>query len=66
MVLPTLAFLYTGYVLPAEERSWAYVASAGLSGVGAVGFAVGAPPLATLALVGVGQTLGIVVAVVTY
>jgi hypothetical protein len=66
MALPTLAFLYTGYVLPDEERSWAYVASAGLSGVAAIGFAAGAAPLVTLALVGVGQTLGIVVAVVTY
>ncbi|SFR38353.1 hypothetical protein SAMN04487947_0713 [Halogeometricum rufum] len=66
MALPTLAFLYTGYVLPDEERSWAYMAGAGLSGVAAIGFAAGASPLVTLALAGVGQTLGIVVAVVTY
>jgi hypothetical protein len=66
MALPTLAFLYTGYVLPDEERSWAYMAAAGLSGVAAVGFAAGASPPVTLALAGVGQTLGIVVAVVTY
>jgi hypothetical protein len=65
MVVPALALLYTGRVLPADERAWAYTVGGALSGVGAVVFLAGVP-LAALALVGVGQTLGILVAVLEY
>ncbi|WP_255198659.1 hypothetical protein [Halorarius litoreus] len=65
MLIPALALLYTGQVLPREERAWAYTVGGALSGLGAVVFLFGRP-LVALALVGVGQTLGILVAVVKY
>ncbi|SFR35583.1 hypothetical protein [Halogeometricum limi] len=66
MVLPTLALLYTGRLLPREERAWAYTVGGAVSGVGALAFAAGVAPVVALALAGLGQTLGIVVAVVEY
>ncbi|MFC4358429.1 hypothetical protein ACFO0N_10810 [Halobium salinum] len=66
MLLPALALLYTGRVLPAAERASLYTLGGALSGVGAVAFAVGVAPVAALVAVGVGQTLGILVAVVEY
>jgi hypothetical protein len=72
MLIPALALLYTGQVLPSEERAGAYTLGGVLSGFGAAVFLAGVvvpvevAVLAALALVGVGQTLGIVVAVVEY
>jgi hypothetical protein len=66
MALPALALLYTGYELPAEERAWAYTVGGVLSAVAAVAFAADAPPTAAIAAAGVGQTLGILVAVAEY
>lgn len=72
MLLPTLALLYTGQVLPRDERASAYTLGGTLSGLGALLFLAGVlvpvevAVLAALALVGVGQTLGIAVAVVQY
>lgn len=79
MFVPAVALYYTGRVLPAEERAVAYTVGGWLSGLGALFFvdaavagpfsSLLAPPsltLLALALVGVGQTVGIVVAVVEY
>jgi hypothetical protein len=66
MALPALALLYTGHVLPAGERAWAYTLGGALSGLGALAFAADAPPTAAIAVVGAGQTLGILVAVAEY
>lgn len=72
MLLPALALLYTGRVLPRAERASAYTLGGVLSVLGALSFLAGlvavldVTVLAALALVGVGQTLGIVVAVVEY
>lgn len=72
MLIPALALLYTGQALPGAERAWAYTLGGVLSGLGALLFLAGVvvpaevAVLAALALVGVGQTLGIVVAVVEY
>ena len=73
MVLPALALLYTGWVLPAEERAGSYTLGGVLSGLGTLLFvanvalfASSGATLAALALVGVGQTLGIAVAVLEY
>lgn len=65
MVLPALALAYTGRVLPREERARAYTVGAVLCGFGALAFLLGAVTLG-IGLVGVGQTLGILVATVEY
>lgn len=69
--LPAVALWYTGRVLPADERARAYTVGGVCSGLGAAlfGYGVVAAPglvLPALALVGVGQTLGILTATVTY
>jgi hypothetical protein len=69
--LPAAALWYTGRVLPADERARAYTAGGLCSGLGAAlfGYAVVAAPVLVvlaLALVGAGQTLGILTATVTY
>ena len=69
--LPAVALWYTGRVLPDDERARAYTAGGVFSGAGAALFAVAvvAAPgllLPALALVGVGQTLGILTATLTY
>jgi hypothetical protein len=79
MLVPALALVYTGRVLPADEAPTVYTAGGVLSALGAVVFldATLAGPLSTLlsgvdptlvalTLVGVGQTAGIVNAVVQY
>ncbi|WP_435194072.1 hypothetical protein [Natronomonas sp. EA1] len=66
MLLPAVALGYTGRVLPREEGAWAYTLGGVLSGVGAVVFLSGVATLPALALAGVGQTVGIVTAVVEY
>lgn len=71
MVLPAVALVYTGAVLPADEAPRAYTLGGALSGLGAMAF-VAAPSVGmaltvpALALVGVGQTVGIVTAVLQY
>lgn len=66
-LLPTMALAYTGSVLPSEERARAYLVGAGASGIGtALLLADVGATLPALALVGIGQTLGIVVAVLEY
>ena len=68
MLAPAAAFVYTGLVV--ERRPWVYLAGAALSGVGTLAYLsfVGVPLLAFVgfALVGLGQTAGIVTAVRTY
>ena len=79
MLVPAVALYYTGQVLPAEERAAAYTIGGWLSGLGALFFvdaAVAGPfttlfagldlTLLSLALVGIGQTVGIAVAVLEY
>ena len=70
-VLPAVALWYTGRVLPADERARVYTIGGVCSGGGAAlfGYGVVAMPglvLPALAFVGVGQTLGILTATVTY
>jgi hypothetical protein len=68
MVLPAVGLAYTGYLFEAARRS--YYATAALSGIGAVAYVVslgatdGVLSLLGLALVGIGQTAGIVDAAV--
>ncbi|WP_435347705.1 hypothetical protein [Haloarchaeobius sp. HRN-SO-5] len=68
MLVPAVAYVYTG--LRVERAPSVYFAGAVLSGLGTVAYlsSVGAPTLAYVgfALVGVGQTAGIVTAVRTY
>lgn len=66
MVLPTIGLVYTGRVLPRDDKSWAYTVGGALSGVGALLFLTCQLPVRSLGLVDVGQTLGILAAVRTY
>ncbi|MFC6954063.1 hypothetical protein [Halorubellus litoreus] len=71
MVVPAVALGYTGRVLPREEADWVYTVGGVLSGVGALAFLYGsvggvALALPAIALAGVGQTAGILNAVVQY
>lgn len=70
MVLPAAGLAYTGTVV--ERLPWAYGVGAALSAVGAVAYAASAvaagPPLqfVGLAVAGIGQTVGIAAAVLSY
>jgi hypothetical protein len=73
MLLPAAGLLYTGRLVPAGEAPLAYTGGGLLSLLGAVVYTVGlfvaggsTALLAGLALVGVGQTAGIVAAVAIY
>lgn len=79
MLVPAVALYYTGRILPAEEKATLYTVGGWLSGLGALFFVdatVGGPfsrlfgsgglTLLAFALVGIGQTVGIVVAVLEY
>lgn len=73
MVVPAVGLWYTGRAVPADEAPRAYTAGAALSAAGALVYTAApvlpggvAPTAAGLALVGVGQTLGIATAVVQY
>jgi len=68
MILPAVGLAYTGRLL--DQAATIYLASAALSGIGAVTFifsllGVG-PGVVSILLVGVGQTVGIVDAVVRF
>lgn len=72
MLVPAAGLAYTGRHVAADRAPWVYTAGAGVSVVGAVAYAL-APVLpasdlavAGLALVGAGQTAGIVNAVYQY
>ncbi|MEA1929977.1 MAG: hypothetical protein U9O06_00285 [Euryarchaeota archaeon] len=73
MILPAAGLAYTGRLL--DEAAGVYIASAAISGLGAVvyilslvgyGDSIGFVGLGGLALVGLGQTVGIVDAVVRF
>lgn len=73
MLLPAVGLLYTGWLVPAGEAPLAYTGGGLLSLLGAVVYVGGlfvtggsTALLAGLLLVGVGQTAGIVAAVVVY
>lgn len=71
LLVPALALAYTGRVLPSADAPWVYTVGGALSTVGAVAFLYGslagdALALPAIALAGVGQTAGIVNAVVQY
>jgi len=71
LLVPAVALVYTGSMLPREERARVYTAGGVVSAVGAVAFLYGslagyALTLPGIALGGVGQTAGIVAAVLEY
>lgn len=73
MLLPAIGLLYTGRRVPAGEAPLAYTGGGALSLLGAVVYLAGlfvgggsTALLAGLALVGLGQTAGIIAAVVVY
>ncbi|WP_255151404.1 hypothetical protein [Halorarius halobius] len=71
LLLPAVALVDTGRRVPDGDRPWSYTVGGALSAVAALGVVVGTAAGGTLtvgALVlgGVGQTVGIVAAVVTY
>jgi len=71
LFVPALALSYTGRVLSADEHASVYAAGGVLSLTGALAFLYGtlsgfALSLPAIALAGVGQTAGIVTAVVEY
>jgi hypothetical protein len=71
LLVPAVALVYTGSALSREEAAWVYTVGGALSAVGAVAFLYGtlggvALTLPGIFLGGVGQTAGIVNAVVQY
>ena len=72
MLVPAAGLVYTGRHVEAGTAPWVYTAGAGLSGLGAAAYLVGSPLVVGslgvlgLALVGIGQTAGIVNAVYQY
>jgi len=73
MAVPTVALVYTGVELPDDEWPLVYATGGALSAAGAVVFLAGTLALASsdvvlaaIALAGVGQTAGIVAAVLRY
>lgn len=71
LLVPGVALAYTGRVLPREEADWVYTAGGVLSLVAALAFLYGtvggvALTLPAIALAGIGQTAGILNAVLQY
>jgi len=71
LLAPAIALVYTGRELPSADAAWVYTVGGALSTIGAVAFLYGslagvALALPAIALAAVGQTAGIVNAVVQY